>query len=155
MALSEPSIEKENNKKTTEEKLDGSDQGSVQVITGPTEIEGSVSGNANGAKAKSEQSTTMRVRKRNGDLEEVDVNKIVNAVARCAEGLMGVDPMRVATRTISALADGATTRELDELSIRTAAGLIVEEPRYSRLAGRLLSTYIDKEVRNPKYPMVH
>ena len=94
----------------------------------------------------------MRVRKRNGDLEEVDVNKIVNAVARCAEGLMGVDPMRVATRTISALADGATTRELDELSIRTAAGLIVEEPRYSRLAGRLLSTYIDKEVRNQNIP---
>ena len=105
MALSEPSIEKENNKQTTEEKLDGSDQGSVQVITGPTEIEGSGSESANGAKAKSEQSTTMRVRKRNGDLEEVDVNKIVNAVARCAEGLMGVDPMRVATRTISALAD--------------------------------------------------
>ena len=152
MALSEPSIEKENNKQTTEEKLDGSDQGSVQVITGPTEIEGSGSENANGAKAKSEQSTTMRVRKRNGDLEEVDVNKIVNAVARCAEGLMGVDPMRVATRTISALADGATTRELDELSIRTAAGLIVEEPRYSRLAGRLLSTYIDKEVRNQNIP---
>ena len=152
MALSEPSIEKENNKQTTEEKLDGIDEGNVQVITGPTEIEGSGSDNENGAKAKSEQSTTMRVRKRNGDLEEVDVNKIVNAVARCAEGLMGVDPMRVATRTISALADGATTRELDELSIRTAAGLIVEEPRYSRLAGRLLATYIDKEVRNQNIP---
>ncbi|MBU98019.1 MAG: ribonucleoside-diphosphate reductase subunit alpha [Acidimicrobiaceae bacterium] len=94
----------------------------------------------------------MRVRKRNGDLEQVDVNKIVNAVARCAEGLKGVDPMRVATRTISALADGATTQELDELSIRTAAGFIVEEPRYSRLAGRLLATYIDKEVRNQNIP---
>ena len=122
MALSEPSIEKENKKQTTEEKLDGSDQGSVQVITGPTEIAGSDSENANGAKAKSEQSTTMRVRKRNGDLEEVDVNKIVNAVARCAEGLMGVDPMRVATRTISAMAEGATTRDIDELTIRTDDG---------------------------------
>ena len=152
MALSEPSIEKENNKQTTEETLNGIDEGNVQVITGPTEIEGPGSANENGSKAKTEQSTTMRVRKRNGDLEEVDVNKIVNAVARCAEGLMGVDPMRVATRTISALADGATTRELDELSIRTAAGLIVEEPRYSRLAGRLLATYIDKEVRNQNIP---
>ncbi len=94
----------------------------------------------------------MRVRKRNGDLEAVDVNKIVNAVATCSEGLAGVDPMRVATRTISALADGATTRELDELSIRTAAGLIVEEPAYSRLAARLLATYIDKEVRNQNIP---
>ena len=96
--------------------------------------------------------TTMRVRKRNGSLEPVDVNKIVNAVARAAEGLLGIDPLTVSTRTIAALADGATTRELDELSIRTAAGLIVEEPNYSKLAARMLATYIDKEVRNQNIP---
>ena len=96
--------------------------------------------------------TSMRVRKRNGALEPVNLNKIVNAVARAAEGLLGVDPMVVSTRTISALADGSTTRELDELSIRTAAGLIVEEPNYSKLAARLLSVYIDKEVRNQNVP---
>ena len=96
--------------------------------------------------------TTMRVKKRSGALEPVDVNKIVNAVARATEGLLGVDPMVVSTRTIAALADGATTRELDELSIRTAAGLIVEEPNYSKVAARLLSTYVDKEVRNQNAP---
>ncbi len=96
--------------------------------------------------------TGMRVRKRNGELEPVDVNKIVNAIARCTEGLLGIDPMRVATRTISALADGATTRELDELSIRTAAGLIVTEPNYSKLAARLLSVCINKEVANQNIP---
>lgn len=96
--------------------------------------------------------TGMRVTKRNGAVEPVDLNKIVNAIARASEGLLGVDPMRVATRTISALADGATTRELDELSIRTAAGLIVEEPNYSKLASRLLATTIDKEVRNQNIP---
>ena len=64
----------------------------------------------------------MRVRKRDGSLEPVDVNKIVRAVARCCEGLDGVDPMRVAPRTICGLCDGATTVELDALSIRTAAG---------------------------------
>ena len=37
--------------------------------------------------------------------------------------------MRVATKTISGLYDGATTRELDQLSIQTAAALIAEEPR--------------------------
>ena len=92
--------------------------------------------------------SNMMVRKRNGDLEPVDLNKIVRAVERCAEGLPGVDPMRIATRTISGLCDGATTEELDELSIRTAAAFIVEEPNYSRLAARLLATVIDKEVRN-------
>ncbi|WP_145195825.1 ribonucleoside-diphosphate reductase subunit alpha [Planctomycetes bacterium Poly30] len=90
----------------------------------------------------------MKVRKRSGHLELVDLNKIVKAVSRCAEGLAGVDSMRIATRTISGLYDGATTAELDRLSIQTAASLTAEEPQYSRLAARLLSTYIDKEVQN-------
>jgi ribonucleoside-diphosphate reductase alpha chain len=91
--------------------------------------------------------TTMRVRKRNGSTEPVDVNKIVRAVNRCCSGLGDVDAMRVATKTISGLYDGATTRELDQLSIQTAASLIAEEPQYSKLAARLLATYIEKEVR--------
>ena len=33
----------------------------------------------------------MRVRKRNGDAEPVDVSKIVRAVERCADGLGEVD----------------------------------------------------------------
>ncbi|MEM9071360.1 MAG: ribonucleoside-diphosphate reductase subunit alpha [Myxococcota bacterium] len=90
----------------------------------------------------------MRVTKRSGDREAVDVNKIVRAVNRCCAGLKEVDALRVATKTISGLYDGATTSELDRLSIQTAASLIAEEPEYSRLAARLLSTYIDKEVRN-------
>lgn len=92
--------------------------------------------------------TGMQVRKRNGDDEPVDVNKIVRAVDRCSDDLSEVDPMRVATRTISGLYDGATTAELDRLSIQTAAEMIGEEPQYSQLAARLLSSFIDKEVRN-------
>jgi ribonucleoside-diphosphate reductase alpha chain len=88
----------------------------------------------------------MQVRKRNGDLEPADVNKIVRAVSRCCEGLTGVDPLRVATKTISGLYNGATTQELDQLSIQTAAMLTAEEPEYSQLAARLLSTFVAKEV---------
>ena len=90
---------------------------------------------------------TMRVRKRNGDTEPVDVNKIVRAVERCARELDEVDPLRVATKTISGLYDGASTAELDRLSIQTAAEMIGEEPQYSRLAAGLLAGYIEKEVR--------
>ncbi|WP_419781170.1 ribonucleoside-diphosphate reductase subunit alpha [Micromonospora tulbaghiae] len=89
----------------------------------------------------------MRVRKRDGDTEPVDVNKIVRAVERWVADLDEVDPLRVATKTISGLYDGATTAELDRLSIQTAAELIGEEPRYSKLAARLLAAYVDKEVR--------
>ena len=89
---------------------------------------------------------TMTVTKRSGRREPVDLNKIVRAVTRNCEGLFAVDPMRVATRTISGLYDGASTRELDELSIRTAALLTAEEPEYGRLAARLLAGVIEKEV---------
>ncbi|HEY5807622.1 MAG TPA: ribonucleoside-diphosphate reductase subunit alpha [Povalibacter sp.] len=91
--------------------------------------------------------TQMRVTKRSGDREPVDVNKIVRAVTRCCDGLSAVDPMRVALKTIAGLYDGATTRELDELSIRTAASFMAEEPEHSRLAARLLAGFIDKEVQ--------
>ncbi len=94
------------------------------------------------------QPTSMSVIKRDGRREPIDVNKIVRAVTRAARDLHEVDPMRVAVKTISGLFDGATTRALDELSIQTAAALTAEEPEYSRLAARLLSAYIDKEVAN-------
>jgi ribonucleoside-diphosphate reductase alpha chain len=92
--------------------------------------------------------TTMRVGKRNGNFEPVDINKIVRAISRCCGGLGSVDAMRIATKTISGLYDGATTKELDKLSIQTAASLIFEEPEYSRLAARLLNGYVGKEVAN-------
>jgi len=86
------------------------------------------------------------VRKRNGNLEPADVNKIVRAVERCCEGLKAVDAIRVASKTIGGLYNGATTKELDLLSIQTSASLIAEEPEYSRLAARLLDGFIAKEV---------
>ncbi|MFZ9886313.1 MAG: ribonucleoside-diphosphate reductase subunit alpha [Myxococcota bacterium] len=91
-------------------------------------------------------STQMRVQKRNGDFEPVNLDKIVRAVGRCCDGLDRVDALRVATKTISGLYDGATTKELDELSIQTAASLTAEEPEYARLAARLLASTLEKEV---------
>ena len=93
-----------------------------------------------------EPAPQMQVRKRNGTLEPVDVNKIVRAVERCCAGLPHVDAIRVASKTIGGLFDGASTRELDSISIQTAASLIAEEPEYSRLAARLLLATISKEV---------
>jgi ribonucleoside-diphosphate reductase alpha chain len=90
----------------------------------------------------------MRVLKRDGTLQPVDVNKIVNVALACSNGLKEVDPMRVAAKVISGLYDGASTKELDQLCIQTAALLIGEEPQYSKLAARLLSRFIGEEVTN-------
>ncbi len=100
------------------------------------------------AAPKDPTATGMRIKKRNGSYEPCDVNKIVRAIARCAVGLERVEALRVAMRTIAGLHDGATTEELDRLSIQTAAALVVDEPEYSKLSARLLSTFVDKEVRN-------
>lgn len=96
----------------------------------------------------SKVSAQMQVRKRNGSLEPADVNKIVRAVERCCDGLPSVDAIRIASKTIGGLYNGATTKELDLLSIQTAASLIAEEPEYSKLAARLLDGFIAKEVAN-------
>src|SRR5262249_14531971 len=64
------------------------------------------------ARSESPAGSGMQVRKRNGRLEPVDVNKIVRAVQRSAGGLPHVDIMRIAVKTIGGLFDGATTREL-------------------------------------------
>lgn len=92
----------------------------------------------------------MRVKKRSGALEPVDVTKIVERVTGCCQNLAQVDPLRVATKAISGLYDGASTKELDNLCIQTSSLLIGEEPEYSRLAARLLAIYIDEEVRSQK-----
>jgi ribonucleoside-diphosphate reductase alpha chain len=91
--------------------------------------------------------TPVRVRKRDGSSEPADASRIIRAVARWSFDLPDVDATRVATKTISGLYDGATSAELDRLSIQTAAELTGEEPQYSTLAARLLAAYIGKEVR--------
>ncbi|WP_422739779.1 ribonucleoside-diphosphate reductase subunit alpha [Micromonospora sp. WMMD729] len=93
------------------------------------------------------RSVPVRVRTRDGGTEAVDVHRIVRTVERWADDLPDVDPMRVATRTISGLYDGATTAELSWLTIQTAAELIGVEPQCSRLAARLLASEVDREVR--------
>ena len=90
----------------------------------------------------------MYVTKRNQRKEEVNLEKITRSVSRVCEGFEGVDYYRVASRTIGGLYDGVTTKELDQLSIQTSVGFISEDPVYSKVAARLLSNYMKKEVEN-------
>lgn len=88
----------------------------------------------------------MQVIKRDGAREEVKIEKILHAVDRASRGIPGVESLEIAKRTINGLHDGSTTRELDDLSISTAVSLMAEEPNYSKVAGRMLSESIRKEV---------
>lgn len=101
---------------------------------------------ATGSESRLLPESAMRVRKRDGSLEPVDVIQITKKVARCGAGLFHTNPYLVASRAISGIYDGVSTTELDSLLIQTAANLIGEDPQYSRLAARLLINFVDKEV---------
>ncbi len=88
----------------------------------------------------------MHVIKRDGTKEEVKIEKILHAVSRACRGIKNVEAIEIAKRTISGLHDGSTTKELDDLSISNAVMLMTDEPNYSRVAARMLSESILKEV---------
>jgi len=89
---------------------------------------------------------SMQVKKRNGSMEPVNLDKIVKSIEAVATGLDGVDVFRIAQKTVGGLVHGVTTRELDMFSIRNAAGLIIEDPVYSKVAARIMHNVISKEV---------
>ncbi len=88
----------------------------------------------------------MQVIKRDGTKEPVKIEKILHAVNKACRGLANVEAIEVTKRTISGLHDGSRTEELDNLSISTAVMLMGEEPNYSKVAARMLSDSIRKEV---------
>jgi ribonucleoside-diphosphate reductase alpha chain len=88
----------------------------------------------------------MQVMKRDGSHEEVKIEKILHAVNRACRGFEHVEALEVAKRTINGLHEGSTTEELDQLSIANAVMLMGEEPNYSKVAARMLSESIRKEV---------
>lgn len=88
----------------------------------------------------------MQIIKRNGTQEEVKIEKILGAVSRSCKGVEGVEALEIAKRTINGLHEGSTTQELDDLSIANAVTLMSEEPNYSKVAARMLSESIKKEV---------
>ena len=70
---------------------------------------------------------------------------LAQEIARWCADLPDVDPQRVADKTRAGLPPGATADQAAGLAVQCAAELIGEEPQYSRLAARLLSTVIARE----------
>ena len=60
----------------------------------------------------------MHVTKRNGNKEDVDLNKISSRIEKLCNGL-NVDPMIVSMKTVAGLYPGVKTSELDELAKST------------------------------------
>lgn len=89
---------------------------------------------------------TIHVKKRNGRLEILDVNKINKVVSRACAGLENVSASEVVIDAKLQLFDKIQTAEIDKALMMTARTKIEKEPEYSYLSARLLLNSLYKEV---------
>lgn len=92
----------------------------------------------------------MKVIKRNGSSEQVNLNKITDRIKVLVNlsPKLSIDPIVIATKVVNGLYDGVTTRELDTLAAETAATMGSIHPDYDTLAARLVVSNLHKETAN-------
>jgi ribonucleoside-diphosphate reductase alpha chain len=87
------------------------------------------------------------VKKRNGTLESLDLDKIHNMVECACGGLAGVSASQVEIQSGLQFYDGITTDEIQEILVRSASDLIsLDNPNYQYVAARLLLFGLYKQV---------
>jgi ribonucleoside-diphosphate reductase alpha subunit len=79
---------------------------------------------------------SMQVVKRNGEVEAVSFDKVLNRIQSASDGL-DVNPTLIAQRTLLRIYDGVRTSELDELAAQLSISLMTTNPDYGTLAARL------------------
>ena len=79
----------------------------------------------------------MRVIKRNGEMEDVSFDKVLNRLKNLSTGLT-IDVSEIAQKVCSRIYDGVKTFELDELAAHLCSSMSIEHPDYSLLASRII-----------------
>ena len=97
---------------------------------------------------------TMFVVKRSGRRERLDINKIRIAINFACQGL-NVDPLELEADAQIQFRDGITTKEIQQLLIKTAAEKVsAERPDWTYVAARLLLYDLYKDVAHLRgYPL--
>ena len=91
--------------------------------------------------------TDLNITKRTGHSVPLDIQKIHKVVGFACEGLSGVSSSLVQMNAGIQFADGITSREIQDLLVRSANDLItLEQPNYQYVAARLLLYGIYKDV---------
>tara|TARA_B110000977_G_scaffold132056_1_gene168151 strand:+ start:922 stop:3375 length:2454 start_codon:yes stop_codon:yes gene_type:complete len=88
----------------------------------------------------------MKVKKRDGSLEEMRYDKITRRISSlCSDlNLDYVDPTYITLKVTQGIYDGISSTELDTLAAETAASMTTTHPDYAKLAGRLAVTNLHK-----------
>jgi ribonucleoside-diphosphate reductase alpha chain len=92
-------------------------------------------------------SNGLKVQKRNGSIEGIDLDKMHLMVDEACKGLAGVSASQVEMQSGIQFYDGITTGEIQEILIRSASDLIdLEHPNYQFVAARLLLFAVRKSL---------
>ena len=88
-----------------------------------------------------------KVKKRNGSIEPLNLEKIHNMVEEACKGLAGVSASQVEIQSGIQFYDGITTGEIQEILIKSASDLIdLDHPNYQFVASRLLLFSVRKSL---------
>jgi len=91
----------------------------------------------------------MQVKKRDGTLENLDIDKLHKVVMYACEGISGVSASEVEINSKIQFFESIATEDIQETLIKSAADLISEEtPNYQYVAGRLINYHLRKQVYN-------
>ncbi len=94
-------------------------------------------------------SNGIKVKKRDGSSEPLNLDKIHRMVDEACAGLAGVSASQVEMNSGIQFFDGITTEEIQEILIRSASDLIsLENPNYQYVSARLLLFALRKQVFN-------
>ena len=95
----------------------------------------------------------IQVIKRNGDREDLDIDKLHKVVFHACDDITGVSPSQVEIKSNVQFYNGITSEDIQETLIKSAADLISEEtPNYQWVAGRLINYHLRKMVYNSYEP---
>jgi ribonucleoside-diphosphate reductase alpha chain len=92
-------------------------------------------------------SNGLKVKKRDGRVENIDLDKMHLMVDAACQGLAGVSASQVEIQSGIQFYDGITTAEIQEILIRSASDLIdLDHPNYQYVAARLLLFGLRKQI---------
>jgi ribonucleoside-diphosphate reductase alpha chain len=95
----------------------------------------------------------IKVTKREGQLEDLNLEKLHKVVFWATQGITGVSASEVEIKSHIQFYNGIKTADIQETLIKSAADLISEEtPNYQYVAGRLINYHLRKQVYSSYQP---
>ena len=87
----------------------------------------------------------MKVKKRNGEIEEVSFDKVIRRIKNLCDENCGnkekiktIDASDLAQKVCARIYDNVKTSQLDELAAQICASYVTEHPDYGLLASRII-----------------